>query len=116
MGPLRHLDRLPTLRRLIVHNSIREELVARLKKAYAGLPIGNPLTEGTLVGPLIDEASGAAMTAALKAAEVEGGTVFDGNRVTEDVPAGVYMQPAIVEMPAQTDTVKTAREILISSR
>ncbi|WP_424832086.1 aldehyde dehydrogenase family protein [Ruegeria sp.] len=100
-------QRCTTLRRLIVHNSIREELVSRLKKAYAGLPIGNPLAEGTLVGPLVDEASGAAMTAALKAAEAEGGSVFGGNRVTEGVPAGVYMEPAIVEMPGQTATVKT---------
>ncbi|CAD0186624.1 Succinate-semialdehyde dehydrogenase [NADP(+)] [Ruegeria sp. THAF57] len=100
-------QRCTTLRRLIVHNSIREELVGRLKKAYAGLPIGNPLTEGTLIGPLVDEASGAAMTAALKAAEAEGGTVFGGQRVTKGVPDGVYMQPAIVEMPGQTATVKT---------
>ncbi|WP_170771572.1 aldehyde dehydrogenase family protein [Ruegeria lacuscaerulensis] len=100
-------QRCTTLRRLIVHNSIREELVGRLKKAYAGLPIGNPLTEGTLIGPLVDEASGAAMTAALDAAKAEGGTVFGGQRVTEGVPDGVYMQPAIVEMPGQTATVKT---------
>nr|WP_170327887.1 aldehyde dehydrogenase family protein [Ruegeria arenilitoris] len=100
-------QRCTTLRRLIVHKSIRAELVSRLKKAYAGLPIGNPLDEGTLIGPLVDEASGAAMTAALKAAEAEGGTVFGGDRVTEGVPAGVYMQPAIVEMPGQTATVKT---------
>ncbi len=100
-------QRCTSLRRLIVHNSIREELVARLKKAYAGLPIGDPLAEGTLVGPLVDETSGAAMTAALKAAEAEGGDVFGGNRVTQGVPAGVYMAPAIVEMPGQTSTVKT---------
>jgi aldehyde dehydrogenase (NAD+) len=101
-------QRCTTLRRLIVHNSIREDLVARLKKAYAGLPIGNPLQEGTLIGPLIDEASGAAMRAALGAAKAEGGTVFGGDRVTDGVPAGgVYMQPAIVEMPGQSDVVKT---------
>nr|WP_170431129.1 aldehyde dehydrogenase family protein [Ruegeria arenilitoris] len=100
-------QRCTTLRRLIVHKSIRVELVSRLKKAYAGLPIGNPLVEGTLIGPLVDEASGAAMTAALEAAKAEGGTVFGGNRVTEGVPAGTYMQPAIVEMPGQTATVKT---------
>ncbi|MES0864217.1 aldehyde dehydrogenase family protein [Ruegeria sp. SCPT10] len=100
-------QRCTTLRRLIVHNSIRDELVARLKKAYAGLPIGDPLAEGTLVGPLVDEASGAAMTAALTTAEAEGGTIFGGQRVTEGVPSGVYMEPAIVEMPGQTATVKT---------
>jgi aldehyde dehydrogenase (NAD+) len=101
-------QRCTTLRRLIVHNSIREDLVARLKKAYAGLPIGNPLKEGTLIGPLVDEASGAAMSAALEAAKAEGGAVFGGARVTDGVPAGgVYMQPAIVEMPGQSNVVKT---------
>ncbi len=100
-------QRCTTLRRLIVHNSIKDELVARLKKAYAGLPIGDPMAEGTLIGPLVDEASGAAMTAALKAAEAEGGVVFGGQRVTDGVPGGVYMEPAIVEMPGQTATVKT---------
>jgi aldehyde dehydrogenase (NAD+) len=101
-------QRCTTLRRLIAHTSIKDELVARLKKAYAGLPIGNPLTDGTLIGPLVDEASGAAMTAALEGAKSEGGTVFGGNRVTEGVPAGgVYMEPAIVEMPSQSKTVKT---------
>lgn len=100
-------QRCTTLRRLIVHNSIREELVVRLKKAYAGLPIGNPLTEGTLIGPLVDEASGHAMTAALEAAKAEGGAVFGGNRVAEGVPGGVYMEPAIVEMPRQSAVVKT---------
>ena len=100
-------QRCTTLRRLIVHNSIREELVGRLKKAYAGLAIGNPLSEGTLIGPLVDEASGAAMTSALEAARAEGGTVFGGERVTEGLPAGVYMQPAIVEMPGQSAVVKT---------
>ncbi|WP_406646415.1 aldehyde dehydrogenase family protein [Aliisedimentitalea scapharcae] len=100
-------QRCTTLRRLIVHNSIREDLVARLKKAYAGLPVGNPLEEGTLVGPLVDAEAGAAMTAALDAARVEGGTVHGGNRVTKGVPAnGVYMEPAIVEMPGQSATVK----------
>ncbi len=100
-------QRCTTLRRLIVHNSIKDELVARLKKAYAGLPIGDPMAEGTLIGPLVDEASGAAMTAALKAAEAEGGVVFGGKRVTDGVRGGVYMEPAIVEMPGQTATVKT---------
>ncbi len=101
-------QRCTSLRRLIAHNSIREELVARLTKAYAGLPIGHPQTEGTLVGPLVDEAAGAAMTAALEAAKADGGTVHGGGRVTVGVPAGgVYMAPAIVEMPSQTATVKT---------
>ena len=101
-------QRCTTLRRLIAHSSVKDELVARLKKAYAGLPIGHPQADGTLVGPLVDEAAGDAMTAALEAAKADGGTVHGGARVTEGVPAGgVYMAPAIVEMPDQTGTVKT---------
>lgn len=101
-------QRCTTLRRLIAHNSIKDELVARLKKAYVGLPIGNPLAEGTLVGPLVDEGAGAAMVAALDAARTQGGTVFGGERVRDGVPAaGVYMTPAIVEMPEQSAVVKT---------
>ncbi|MCV2890785.1 L-piperidine-6-carboxylate dehydrogenase [Ruegeria aquimaris] len=101
-------QRCTTLRRLIAHNSIKDELVARLKKAYAGLPIGNPLAEGTLVGPLVDEGAGAAMVAALDAARTQGGTVFGGERVRDGVPAaGVYMTPAIVEMPEQSAVVRT---------
>lgn len=100
-------QRCTSLRRLIVHNSIREDLVKRLKAAYAGLPIGDPQAAGTLVGPLVDEAAGDAMTSALKAAESEGGTVHGGARVTDGVPAGgVYMAPAIVEMPGQSASVK----------
>ena len=92
-------QRCTSLRRLIVHNSIRADLVKRLTAAYAGLPIGDPQAEGTLVGPLVDEAAGDAMTSALKAAESEGGTVHGGARVTAGVPeGGVYMAPAIVEM------------------
>src|SRR5207237_1525256 len=50
-------QRCTSLRRLIVHESIRTDLVERLKKAYRSLPIGNPLEPSTLVGPLIDAAA-----------------------------------------------------------
>ena len=44
-----------TARRLIVHESIAEKLLARLRAVYERLPIGDPRTPGVLVGPLIDE-------------------------------------------------------------
>ena len=100
-------QRCTSLRRLIVHNSIREELVGRLVAAYEGLPVGNPLDDGTLVGPLIDEASAEAMQLALDVARDSGGTVHGGERVKDGVPAGgAYVRPAIVEMPEQTDIVR----------
>jgi len=99
-------QRCTTTRRLIVHRSVREALLTRLKKAFAGLPIGDPLDEGTLVGPLIDQASFEAMQRALAAAAREGGVVTGGERALQDrFPQGFYVRPAIVEMPAQTATV-----------
>jgi len=100
-------QRCTTTRRLIVHEAVKESLVARLKKAYAGLPVGNPLEDGTLVGPLIDAASFEGMQSALRAARDEGGQVTGGERLLQEQhPSAFYVRPAIVEMPAQTETVR----------
>ncbi|MDW4549323.1 aldehyde dehydrogenase family protein [Defluviimonas sp. D31] len=101
-------QRCTTLRRLIAHNSIKDDLVAKLTKAYASLPIGDPRKSTTLVGPLIDHASRDRMQAALEKAKAEGGTVHGGKVVATGVPqGGAYVEPAIAEMPKQTDTVRT---------
>ncbi|MCB2100477.1 MAG: aldehyde dehydrogenase family protein, partial [Rhodobacterales bacterium] len=101
-------QRCTSLRRVIAHESIADDLAARLKKAYASLPVGSPLDPGTLVGPLIDEAAFAAMEAALDRARSDGGTVTGGGRVAVDgAGGGYYARPAIAEMPAQTDVVCT---------
>ena len=100
-------QRCTSTRRLIVHNSVREALVQRLKKAYAGLPIGNPMEQGTLVGPLIDKASFDNMQSAIAAARADGGVVTGGERVLqEQFPDAFYVRPCIVEMGSQTATVK----------
>jgi aldehyde dehydrogenase (NAD+) len=100
-------QRCTSLRRLIVHRSIRAELTQRLVRAYASLPIGDPREAATLVGPLIDEVARDKMTAVLARAKAEGGVVRGGRALAEGVPkGGAYMEPAIVEMPAQTETVR----------
>jgi L-aminoadipate-semialdehyde dehydrogenase len=95
-------QRCTSLRRLIAHRSIADQLVGRLAKAYETLPIGNPLDDGVLVGPLVDARAAEAMDAALSAARAEGGRVVcGGGRVREGVPAGgVYVRPAVVEISA----------------
>jgi aldehyde dehydrogenase (NAD+) len=99
-------QRCTTLRRLIVHVSIHEQLMAALKKAYDAVRIGNPLESGTLVGPLVDKAAYESMQAALAAAKSEGGIVHGGERVlVAEFPAAFYVKPAIVEMPVQSSTV-----------
>jgi aldehyde dehydrogenase (NAD+) len=100
-------QRCTTLRRLIVHRSVREPLLQRLRAVYAGLPLGDPRAPGTLVGPLIDADAVARMQAALARAQADGGVVHGGQAVTQGVPAGgAYVRPALVEMPAQTAVVR----------
>ncbi|MBV9288000.1 MAG: aldehyde dehydrogenase family protein, partial [Hyphomicrobiales bacterium] len=100
-------QRCTSLRRLIVHRSIQGELTRRLLKAYASLPIGDPREPRTLVGPLIDASARDRMMAALAEAKAEGGVAHGGRAVVENVPnGGAYVEPAIVEMPAQTDTMR----------
>ncbi|MBL1436841.1 MAG: aldehyde dehydrogenase family protein [Rhodobacteraceae bacterium] len=95
-------QRCTSLRRLIVHDDIYDALLPRLKKAYAGLPIGNPLEDGVLVGPLIDSEALANMGRALSTAKADGAQIFGG----EALPAAGYVHPAIAEMPSQTEIVR----------
>ena len=99
-------QRCTSLRRLIVHTSIADTLVERLSRAYASLPIGDPLESGTLVGPLIDEASAQGFDKAVAQAKAEGGeVVVGGGRAKTDL-GGAYVEPAIIRMPSQTAVVK----------
>lgn len=102
-------QRCTTLRRVIAHESIYDELVSRLKKVYETISIGNPLDEKNLVGPLIDGRAFGNMKLALSQATTELGTVFGGDRILEDKfsPYAFYVKPAIVEMPEQSVIVKT---------
>ncbi|PAU79047.1 L-piperidine-6-carboxylate dehydrogenase [Halomonas salipaludis] len=99
-------QRCTTLRRLIVHESIKAEVITRLKKAYAGVSIGNPL-EGQLVGPLIDQQAFDAMQGVLAKARDQGAKVFGGERqLAEQYANGYYVSPAIVEVDAQDELVR----------
>jgi len=94
-------QRCTTLRRLIVHESIADEIVHRVASIYERLPIGHPAEPSTLIGPLIDEQAWIAMDAALKRALAEGATIHGGERLSRDIPAGgTYVRPAIASLPA----------------
>jgi aldehyde dehydrogenase (NAD+) len=88
-------QRCTTLRRLIVHESIADELVARLTTLFGQVKIGDPRQSDTLIGPLIDEAAFDGMKTVL------------GDRAerVEVVPGGFYVRPAIVEVEAQEGTI-----------
>src|ERR1700748_158089 len=99
-------QRCTSLRRLFVHESIFDKLVPALKSTYAKLPIGNPLEQGTLIGPLIDKAAFDGMQRALASAKDEGGKISGGDRALADKNSNAYyVHPAIVEMPEQSKTV-----------
>jgi aldehyde dehydrogenase (NAD+) len=102
-------QRCTSLRRLIVHQSLADDVLARLLEIYGRLPVGNPLEQRILVGPLIDEQAAEQMQGALIAAREQGGRVHGGERIVRGVPAGgVYVQPAIVEISPEASIV--ARE------
>lgn len=95
-------QRCTTLRRLIVHRSIYQDVLSRLVAVYEKLPIGDPRQEGTLVGPLIDQRSFIAMQNALQEAVKVGGHVHFGERIVIDsCKDGYYVRPAIVNMLSQ---------------
>ena len=93
-------QRCTTMRRLIVHDSVYDALIPRLKKAFASLRVGDPRNPDTLIGPMIDQGAVSAMQSALTRARAEGsvtgGEQLDGN----------YVRPALAELPAQTDLVR----------
>jgi len=88
-------QRCTSLRRLIVHDSIADELVARLRALFARIRIGDPRDGDTLVGPLIDEAALEGMQRALQGQA----------ELVEAVAGGVYVRPAIVEVDAHEGVV-----------
>ena len=99
-------QRCTSLRRLMVHGSIYNEVLSRLKPIYASATVGDPRLPGTLVGPLIDSGAYDAMQRSLSDAEHAGGLVHGGGRVAEFGPDAHYVRPALVEMPAQDDVVR----------
>ena len=100
-------QRCTSLRRLIVHHSVAEEVVARVVSAYRQLPVGDPSAAGTLVGPLIHETAYRDMVGALEQAIVDGGEVTGGARQDYGAPNAYYVAPAVVRMPSQTAIVAT---------
>ena len=99
-------QRCTTLRRLLVHDSVYNHLLSRLKRVYASVTVGDPRESSTLVGPLIDRNAFCAMQESLAQAKSAGATIFGGERVALNGEESFYVRPALVEMPDQTAVVK----------
>jgi aldehyde dehydrogenase (NAD+) len=100
-------QRCTTLRRLIVHESIYDALLSRLKHVYSSVCIGDPRDASTLVGPLIDEGAYVSMKDALEQARKLGAMITGGERLLADsAPTAYYVRPALVEIAMQADVIR----------
>jgi aldehyde dehydrogenase (NAD+) len=101
-------QRCTTLRRLIVHETIADDLVERVASAYRRLPVGNPFDVSTLVGPLVNARAYDALQAALRDVRADGGEVLvGGDRVLAELaPDAYYVTPAVARSSSQGDVVR----------
>jgi aldehyde dehydrogenase (NAD+) len=101
-------QRCTSTRRIIVHESIREELVRRLVGAYEGIRIGDPRKGDTLMGPLVTHEAVSDMQNALKRLREEGGEVLYGGEPLDGAgyPGGHYVKPCIAAAKNEFDIVQ----------
>ncbi|MFQ5993543.1 MAG: aldehyde dehydrogenase family protein [Acidiferrobacterales bacterium] len=97
-------QRCTTTRRVIVHENRYADLVDRLINAYEQVPIGDPLDQSVLMGPLIDKQAVENFKAAIKEAKLLGGEVLGGGH-TKDGP-GNFVEPTIIRAENDWDLVQ----------
>tara|TARA_B100002052_G_scaffold6992_1_gene6029 strand:- start:948 stop:1751 length:804 start_codon:yes stop_codon:yes gene_type:complete len=92
-------QRCTTTRRLIIHESIYDQVKTQLVRAYQQLDsrIGNPLSEGILIGPMIDAEAVKTFQNALEQIKKQGGTILTGGESVQNVPSGLYVRPVLAE-------------------
>lgn len=101
-------QRCTSTRRLIIHESIYDTLIEKLKTTYSQLRIGNPLNEDTHVGPLIDKWAVEDFLNSIQKVKDEGGNVLIGGEVMEGegYESGCYVTPCIAEARNEFDIVQ----------
>lgn len=101
-------QRCTSTRRLIIHESVYDEVKTRLAKAYGQLKIGNPLDEKNHVGPLIDTDAVNQYEEAIKKCKKEGGKfVVEGGVLSgKDYESGCYVKPCVAEVKNSYEIVQ----------
>jgi len=100
-------QRCTSTRRLIVHESIFDEVATAMKSAYEQLKIGNPLDTENHVGPLIDQDSVNHYLNALSAVDQEGGEWLVKGGIVENAESPFYVKPAIAKIRHNAEIVHT---------
>ncbi len=98
-------QRCTSTRRIIVHEDKAQELEQRLINAYKQVRLGDPLEDGTLMGPLVAGVAVEEMFDALEKVKEEGGEIVAGGNARPDLGPN-FVEPTIVRMPEQTEIVK----------
>lgn len=98
-------QRCTTTRRILMHKDIAPQLTARLVEAYKQVRLGDPLAEGTLMGPLVDGSAVEEMFDALEKVQAQGGVILTGGKMRPELGPN-FVEATIVKMPAQTEIVK----------
>jgi len=93
-------QRCTSTRRLIIHESVYNEVKEKLVAAYGQIRIGNPLDSNNHVGPLIDTMAVDTYLKAIEKAKSEGANfIVEGGVVTgEGYESGCYVKPCIAEV------------------
>ncbi len=98
-------QRCTSLRRLLVHKDVIDDLSDRLVGAFGQIRLGDPLDDDTLIGPLVDRAAVDTTKAAIAIALEQGGELLAGGN--EPDRRGFFLEPAIVRIPADAPIVQT---------
>ncbi len=101
-------QRCTSTRRIIVHASMKEELLRRLIPAYESIRIGNPLDRDIVMGPVVNDQAVKDVEKAMERVKAAGGKIlYGGERLEGDqYPGGLYITPCIAEAENHWDIVQ----------
>ncbi len=101
-------QRCTSTRRILIQKSVKDEFVSKLVEFYGKVPIGNPLADGTLMGPLIDQGAVDDVLASIENVKAAGGKILCGGEQVhpEGCEGGTYMTPCIAEVQNEWQVVQ----------
>ena len=87
--------------RLLLHESIHDEVLARVAEKASKIRIGDPLDENSQMGPLATQAQLDNIDSTVADAKANGATLVHGGKQPADLGDGWYYEPTVVACPDQ---------------